>query len=735
MKKTNKKGFTIVELVIVIAVIAILAAVLIPNISRLVRKANESSDIQLIRNMNTAMQVESVGGANHYDTAHGAITVAAAAGYDLTKIALSDKENTILWDEENQCFAYLRKGESKPEYVPNSKKDNNDTPSEKLWKVETDVEKAESSKYSVYWNGGDIATITVKNVGFDAGTANIGTVNYTGDAGKTVVIRTNGGKLNVTAPNDTIHHYDFVKTLSIEAVSSDHCYYEHGFVGTLEKFESGKFVTTSTAQFYQKAEEIESIFAGKDSVTADFATVPKYEQNIYDENEVSIIDGKPSANHVHKWNDGEVVQSRNCGQEGRYKFTCLTCKEEQTKVESPTGIHSFNADGKCTVCGKENDRTTGEVTISVDSFLALKDVIENIPEDNNGVKEVQFKLNANLATSATSLITQPYNTKVILDLNGCTLTLYNSKYDEAEECYTAGFITRGYFEVTDTSAEKTGKIIASASSDNDGNGGLITVEKTNRSGVIGKVNTQFVLKNGTIDATNNANGCAIMMWHSGSVTIDGGKVLAIGYAISGSEFDSKSFSQGKLIINDGSIESTGAYAIYHPQSMNTGKDAEFTIQGGTIKGKSGVIYLKKDKDDGLETTLSIEGGELISDGDWLIYVDSTGLYSSSKHKVYIYVKGGLFKSTKANASFVRAEMSQPYKFNGKYKQGSAGVFVYLTCGAFTNISQENFISCLDYYGNSGKSSEKTEFFKEATFSNNCSATNNTDGSWTVAKNG
>ena len=46
MKHTNKKGFTIVELVIVIAVIAILAAVLIPNLSRLVEKANESKAMQ-----------------------------------------------------------------------------------------------------------------------------------------------------------------------------------------------------------------------------------------------------------------------------------------------------------------------------------------------------------------------------------------------------------------------------------------------------------------------------------------------------------------------------------------------------------------------------------------------------------------------------------------------------------------------------------------------------------------
>lgn len=39
----NKKGFTIVELVIVIAVIAILAAVLIPTFSNIVERANEAA--------------------------------------------------------------------------------------------------------------------------------------------------------------------------------------------------------------------------------------------------------------------------------------------------------------------------------------------------------------------------------------------------------------------------------------------------------------------------------------------------------------------------------------------------------------------------------------------------------------------------------------------------------------------------------------------------------------------
>ena len=46
MKKMNKKGFTIVELVIVIAVIAILAAVLIPTFTSLINDANESAAMQ-----------------------------------------------------------------------------------------------------------------------------------------------------------------------------------------------------------------------------------------------------------------------------------------------------------------------------------------------------------------------------------------------------------------------------------------------------------------------------------------------------------------------------------------------------------------------------------------------------------------------------------------------------------------------------------------------------------------
>ena len=86
-KKMNKKGFTIVELVIVIAVIAILAAVMIPTFGGIINTANESA----VKQAASALYKEayaldlSDGVLNGKDANNAAVAVAGATySYDAT---------------------------------------------------------------------------------------------------------------------------------------------------------------------------------------------------------------------------------------------------------------------------------------------------------------------------------------------------------------------------------------------------------------------------------------------------------------------------------------------------------------------------------------------------------------------------------------------------------------------------------------------------------------------------
>ncbi len=53
-KMKNRKGFTLVELIVVIAILAILAAVAIPVYSNYIKKANEASDYTMLDSIKTA---------------------------------------------------------------------------------------------------------------------------------------------------------------------------------------------------------------------------------------------------------------------------------------------------------------------------------------------------------------------------------------------------------------------------------------------------------------------------------------------------------------------------------------------------------------------------------------------------------------------------------------------------------------------------------------------------------
>ena len=221
MKRSNKKGFTIVELVIVIAIIAILAAVLIPTFASLIQKANVSKDTQLVRNLNTALVADNA----EHKTMTDALKAAAAFGYDVGKINASATGNEILWDSKNDVFCYFKDG--KVEYIPETSLKNGEvTTAEtyKLWKIYDKAPKDQT--FSIYWNSEAAPEFNELTVGFDAGKClAITALTYKGKTGtpQDVVIRTNGisTELTIDAALDNVDFYGVAKKIQVENVKNE----------------------------------------------------------------------------------------------------------------------------------------------------------------------------------------------------------------------------------------------------------------------------------------------------------------------------------------------------------------------------------------------------------------------------------------------------------------------------------------------------------------------------------
>lgn len=58
MNKIKQKGFTLVELIVVLAILATLAAIMVPSLTGYIDKAKDTELISMVKSIHTAAQIE-----------------------------------------------------------------------------------------------------------------------------------------------------------------------------------------------------------------------------------------------------------------------------------------------------------------------------------------------------------------------------------------------------------------------------------------------------------------------------------------------------------------------------------------------------------------------------------------------------------------------------------------------------------------------------------------------------
>ena len=269
MAQRKRRGFTIVELVIVIAVIAILAGVLIPTFVSVIKKANVASDTSLVKNINDALVAEEVTEGKPA-TMYEALQFAERNGFTVEKLT-PRSTGDIVWNSESNRFALV--DGDKTVYSFNGEKIEK---SAKVWKIVATADEAKANtSYSSYIKGSEtISTLTV-TMGIDVGENIVTDLTYLGGAeSQNVVIRTNGNMctLTVYAPNDHVDHYGYAKQTNIAAVNESNSYHEYGTSNKLV-VASGKVVVENTGVVFELSRgDVTYVDSNKESKTVTAVT-------------------------------------------------------------------------------------------------------------------------------------------------------------------------------------------------------------------------------------------------------------------------------------------------------------------------------------------------------------------------------------------------------------------------------------------------------------------------------
>lgn len=417
--KNKKKGFTLVELVIVVAVIAVLSAILIPTIGCFVEDAKETSDMTTVKTLNTALvRYEAENGKP--ETMDEVLTIMAGLGYNvdrLTPLSTGD----ILWDSKNDRFA-LNDKDGKPVYRDNTTEEAQPID---LWMVAAKVADLQKS-YSKYLKSDvDFGTELTVTTGLDVGSHSEIKVTYETATQQNVIIRTAGSELVIKAPASNVAHHGEASVVYLEDAATE-SYHEHGTAKivvltkgriVLEKGSNvGRIHLNNSASGYSADN---AIIALSDGVTLPTVSIAEADTGnvakLVSTNGESYITGE-NAGVVDI--DNEIVIA-NCEHaeldytsvsETEHKAVCRKCKYEFTE-------NHVMENGACAKCDYRK-----VIEVNALSDLASKREGKTFMD----VKTGSYKLMADLASNEILI----FSNGVEIDLNGHTITSTASYWSE-----------------------------------------------------------------------------------------------------------------------------------------------------------------------------------------------------------------------------------------------------------------------------------------------------------------
>ena len=558
------------ELIIVIAVIAVLAAVLIPTFSNLIQKANEAKDTALVSNLNKAVAMDTTS----HDTMYDVLKVAEdVAGINVAKINAAANSNEILWDSVNKCFVYSVDGTIK--YIPDTK--SKDVKGDyDYWKISSNQEDVKANKYSIYWTGAALSEITA-TTGFDAGEAEIGKIIYQREdnaTAQTVTIRTNSAAttLAIDSSKDTVKHYDAVGTVKVIAVDRTASYHEFGTANTLI-VNDGHIVVENNAT-------VENVIIEK----AENAAV-----SLDNNGEIAAVAGVDNSVAINGVSEENKIDTKTelTGDGGYVKLTSAQTVSSQHLFITKDTVLDLN--GKTiTVENKLVIAIEANVTI-IDSSEEQSGTIKKDFLDGNALILVQN--GGKLTLNGGTLIAQgSYNTSVssykqVIDVNAeSTLivnggTIYNKCSTTGVNDYTgAGIGAWGTATVVINAGEiKSDHGFALAGNGGTGKGGTSIVVNGGilTGGEVAIYNPQYgslIINGGTITAET----CVYVK--SGSLSINGGVFNAIG--------EKKAFAH-----SGGGCTSTGDCIVLESCNYPGGTPMAYVIKNAKMTSANGQLIV------------------------------------------------------------------------------------------------------------------------------------------------